>query len=84
MGNSYKVKKDPPKEALINKKLRSYDKTMTKKSSILVKATSTLNDRYLDGKINDIPMEINKIRKYLNDLRNDIEHREDIIKGVNS
>jgi hypothetical protein len=82
VGEAYILKKDIPKEATINKKLRTYDKEMTQKSTILVKATSTLNNRYLDGKIKDLPMEMNKIRRYLNDLRNDFEHREDIIKGV--
>ena len=32
--------------------------------------------------IGDPMMELNKIRKFLTDLRNDVEHREDMIKGV--
>jgi len=65
-----------------NRKLRSFDRRLTERSSILVKATSALNDRYLDDQIGDPMMELNKIRKFLTDLRNDVEHREDMIKGV--
>ncbi|MFW3146981.1 MAG: hypothetical protein ACMUIE_09240 [Thermoplasmatota archaeon] len=82
VGDTYKLKLDPTREALMNRELRTFDKELSHKSSVLAKATSTLNDMMLDGKVKNITMELNKIRKYVSDLRNDVEHRDDIIKGV--
>jgi len=67
---------------MINKELRTFDRNAMNKYSVLVKATSTLNDLYLDGKVKNISLEINKLSKYINDLRNDVEHRDDIIKEM--
>ncbi len=82
-GGKYRWSDENPSTGKLRlKKLRSFDRKLAERSSLIVKATSILNDRVLDNDVEDPRMELNKLRKYVVDLRNDIEHRADIVKGV--
>lgn len=83
VGTSYKMMdENPSSDSKRNRELRTFDKKMTERSSLIAKATSILYDRILDEDIDNLKMELSQIRKYVVELRNDIEKRDDIIKGV--
>lgn len=84
VGTSYRMMDENPSSgSKRNRELRTFDKKMTERSSLVARATSILYDKVLDMKIDDLRMEVSQIRKYVVDLRNEIEKRDDIIKGVN-
>ena len=82
-GGKYRWSDENPSSGKLRvKKLRSFDRKLADRSSLIVKATSILNDRVLDDEVKDPRMELSKLRKYVVDLRNDLDHRADIVKGV--
>lgn len=67
---------------LKKKKVLKLDEKLFTDSENLTNATSILYDRSIEGPIKDIVKEINKMKKYLIDLKNTVSDRDNLLKGV--